>query len=208
MIKKQFKTTEPGLYTEELQQLVLRAKSGDAAALPELMKALDDLPELCEKVGNVAAHVEATWLKLLAGSDLFTGECLRRQLKRRRRELLGDNPTPIQRQLVERVLACWLRAQYVELELAQATAKNRSALQRTLDAAERQHLAAIKQLVKLQKPSRDRTRKRKTSLRRKRLIPLGLNLDRPLNASTASGTRGRGELNNRLRSYLGETLTN
>jgi hypothetical protein len=100
------------------------------------------------------------WLTLLAGRDLFTQECIHRDLERRRTELLGENPTPLKREIVERIIACWLRASYLELEFSRASGKERTSLGKLLAAAERDHLASVRMPTELQKPvSRHRVAK-------------------------------------------------
>ena len=140
-------------YTEQLRDLIDRAQKSDETALPELRKLLDDTPELWQQIGDLAQHVEAAWVKLLAPTDLFTQDCLRREAERRRIELLGDEPSPIQRHLVERVVACWLQVQYAEIVLAKSQDVSDSRLgllHKRLGSAQKQHLAAVRELLKVQ----------------------------------------------------------
>jgi hypothetical protein len=71
-----------------------------------------------------------------------------------RAELLGDNPTPVERVLVERVLACWLQVQDAELRTAQepnAYIKLADFHQRRMDATNRRFLVAVKTLALVRK---------------------------------------------------------
>jgi len=152
------KSFEPeGPYTAELHELITRAQAGDATAMPELKILLDDTPDLWQQIGDLAAHVETAWIKLLANTDLFTQECLLRQAARRREELLGDNPTPIERHLAERIVATWLQVQHAEVQMGRsegASEQQLNFLHKRLESAQKQHLAAIDQLVKVREAAK------------------------------------------------------
>ena len=67
-----------------------------------------------------------------------------------RAELLGPTPTPLERLLVERVVACWLQVQDADVRYAQA--KNPSFalgdyLQRRMDRAHKRFLTAARTLA-------------------------------------------------------------
>ena len=72
-----------------------------------------------------------------------------------RAELLGDNPTPVERLLVERVLACWVQVQDAELRYARnqkdMTFRQGDFHQRRMDATSRRYLAALKALALVRK---------------------------------------------------------
>lgn len=138
--------------TEELQQLVKRARQGDRTVLPELKKALDEDPQLWQAVGDLAKHAEATWIRLISKDDLLIQESIRRELDRRRQELAGEDPTPLEKQLVDRIVACWLALQHAEMmaaSTAESTLPQREHYLKRLDAAERRHTAAVQQLNKV-----------------------------------------------------------
>jgi hypothetical protein len=139
-------------YMGPLRELIERAQSGDQSAMPELRELLDDTPELWQQVGDAAKHVEVAWVKLLSGNDLLTQECLYREAERRRTELLGDNSTPIERHLVETIVASWLQLQHAEIQMAdsrEAPERRLNFLHRRLESAQKHHRAAINQLVKI-----------------------------------------------------------
>ena len=72
-----------------------------------------------------------------------------------RAELLGDNPTPVERLLVERVVACWVQVQEAELRFARGqgdlTIRQSDFLQRRMDSTHRRYLAALKALALVRK---------------------------------------------------------
>jgi hypothetical protein len=104
------------------------------------------------QVGDVTKHVEIAWVKLLAGGNLLTQECLHREAERRRAELLGDDPIPIERHLIETIVASWLQVQHAELQMARSQSATETQLtffHRRLESAQKHHRAAIDQLVKI-----------------------------------------------------------
>ncbi len=151
-------------YTSELRDLVERAQRGDQTAMPELRGLLDKSPELWQQVGDLAKHVETAWIKLLAANDLLTQECLQREAERRRTELLGDDPTAIERHLIETIVASWLQVKHAEMQMGNsrdATDTHLTFLHRRLDSAQKHHRATINQLVKVREVPA--TRKQKPS---------------------------------------------
>jgi hypothetical protein len=135
---------------------VRRAREGDQTVLPGLRRLLNDNPRLWECHGDMAQQAEEAWLRLAAGHDLFLHESLRRKLQELREELAGDNPSPLERLLVERVAAQWLQVYYADAVYAQtkdptvppATLRE---LQMRQESSERRFQAAIKQLAVVKK---------------------------------------------------------
>jgi hypothetical protein len=81
-------------------------------------------------------------------------EALPRKLQRLREELAGPNPTPIERLLVERVVACWLQVQDADIRYAQAEDLSRASYdyyQRRMDRCHKRYLSAIKTLATVRK---------------------------------------------------------
>ena len=151
---KEDHTEKDNPYTDELRELAERAGYGDETALPELRQLLDNTPDLWQQVGDVAQHVETAWVKLLSGNNLLTRECLHREAERRRIELLGDNPTPIERHIIETIIASWLQLQHAEVQMANPREANEQRLNyfhRRLESAQKQHRTAIDQLMKIRK---------------------------------------------------------
>ena len=139
-------------YTPQLRDLIDRAQHGDETALPDLRELLNKTPELWQQVGDIAKHVETAWVKLLAGNDLLTQECLHREAERRRTELLGDDPTPIERHLIETIVASWMQVKHAEMQMGKshgATDTQLTFFHKRLESAQKQHRAAIDQLVKI-----------------------------------------------------------
>jgi hypothetical protein len=96
-----------------------------------------------------------------AGKNLFFHESVRLKAQALRAETLGENPSPRERLLVERVVAMWLQGNYADAPYAEAqgpgaTLMLRRELQKRQESAQRSHLPAVKQLAvvrKLLKPA-------------------------------------------------------
>lgn len=162
-----FKDTETdNPCTIELRDLVERAGYGDETAIIDLRTLLNAMPELWRQVGDLAKHVETVWIKLLSGNNLLTQQCVHREAERRRAELLGDNATPIERHLIETIVASWLQLRHAEILMANSmgvTDSQLSFFHRRLEAAQKQHRTAIDQLVRVRKLERTTKRKARTS---------------------------------------------
>jgi hypothetical protein len=148
----QTKITEPDQTIERLRDLVARAQAGDASVLPALREALDADPSLWQRCGDLAAQAQAAWLQLLAGHDLLLHESVQRKLEALRVELAGPDPSPLERLVVERILAGWLQVHYADWSYAQARGPQAAPvvlreMQRRQESAQRRYLAALKQLA-------------------------------------------------------------
>jgi hypothetical protein len=139
---------------ERLQALIKRAEHGDESALPTLRAALDANPWIWERYGNLAQQSQAAWLQLIAGPNLLLRESVERKTEQLRGELAGLEPSPLERLLVERVVACWLQVQYADAAYAQlqgpSPGQHTAALKRQAGAQQR-YLFAIKTLATVRK---------------------------------------------------------
>ena len=167
-LAKQSKHDMDSPYTPELCDPIERAQRGDQTAVPELRQLLDKTPELWQQIGDLAKHVETAWIKVLAANDLLTQECLQREAERRRVELLGDDPTAIERHLIESIVANWLQLKHAEMQMASrdATDKQLTFRHRRLESAQKQHRAAINQLVKVREVTATKKQKPNDSTRK------------------------------------------
>jgi hypothetical protein len=139
---------------ERLQRLVERAEQGDEAALPELRVALDVNPWCWQRYGDLAQQSMAAWLQLIAGSNLMLHESTRRKAEQLRAELAGPGPSPLERLLAERVVACWLQTNYADATYAQlkgATPAQHTAALRRQNSAEHRYLQSVRALVTIRK---------------------------------------------------------
>ncbi len=150
------KTTEIVVPTshEGIRDLVTRAANGDLSTAPIVRKMLEK-PGVIEMFGgNLASRAQTAFVNAIAGKDIVCREAIHAKLANLRKDLLGDNPTPIEILLVERVAACWLQVQDADLQSALAkepSFRQADFNQRRMDAANRRYLAALKALALVRK---------------------------------------------------------
>ncbi len=137
----------------EFWDVIDRAQKGDATTLPKLREFLQ-LPSLAEQVGNLAKKALELLVLKWCGSNLLAKEGLTLKLEAMRNELAGANPTPLERLLVERIVACWLHLSYLEAVNAGAGSMplyQSMHYERAITLAQKRHLAAIKTLAQVRK---------------------------------------------------------
>jgi hypothetical protein len=105
-----------GLVPVEVQRIVVAANAGDASVLPALKQALADHPELIDRLGDLAAHVERQLVSLVAGSSLAASEAVTSHLAKMRRDLGEDIASPLEKLLIKRVGLCWLAVHAAEID--------------------------------------------------------------------------------------------
>jgi hypothetical protein len=139
---------------ERLQRLVQRAEQGDESVLGELRAALDVNPWVWERYGDLAQQSQGAWLQLVAGNNLLLLESARRKAEQLRGELAGPAPSPLERLLIERIVATWLQVHYSDASYAQLKgtnpAQHTAALQRQ-NSAQQRYLQAVKALATVRK---------------------------------------------------------
>jgi hypothetical protein len=150
-------TTEPALpkTPDEFRAMLKRAQAGDRAVIPVLRKLVDDPAEVEALGGNLARLAEDSFVNALGGNDLSFKMAVIKKLTHLRQELPGPSPAPVERLLVDRVVACWLQIQDAEVRCAQnqkgMTIPQADFHQRRMDATNRRHLAALKALALVRK---------------------------------------------------------
>ncbi len=137
------------------QVLLKRANEGEGPALVELRELCEGHPELWAGIGNLAGHAQTSLIRAIAGENTVVAEAIGRRAAELRRELAGPEPTPLERLLVSRIVACWLALHYAEARYAQnlgkLTMEQGEYHQRTIDRAQKRYLAAIKALAEVRR---------------------------------------------------------
>lgn len=140
---------------QELDDVWKRARKGDRSTLPALRKMLANPAIVSLLGGNLAEQAEQSYIRAAAGDDLAFKEALTRKLESMRAELAGPSPTPVERLLVERIVACWLQVQDADVRYAQnqkdCTFAQGEYHQRRQDRAHKRYLSAIKTLAVVRK---------------------------------------------------------
>jgi hypothetical protein len=139
---------------KKLMELIDSAQDGDEGALPLLRQVLDDVPRVA-RIIDLARNVERSIVKNLSGDDVFTQEAIPRNLKAMRKEVGGENPSPLERLLAERITVCWLELQYFQAiytqNLGNLSITQSDYHQRRIDKAHRRYLSSIKALAQIRK---------------------------------------------------------
>jgi hypothetical protein len=137
--------------------LVPRANAGDKAAAEALLAACAQTPRIWHMLVAVAGHAERAWIDLLTKSEGgLRPRIVEEELQRKRREIAGASPSPLEAMLAERVVLCWLAAQYADAQYAtklQAGMSFREGeyLAKRCEQANRQLLKAIESLARVRR---------------------------------------------------------
>jgi tetratricopeptide (TPR) repeat protein len=142
--------------SNELRSLLAQANERDEEAPRLIRRALEETPDSAQILSNIVAKkAERIFVKKLCGDDLLLKEALSLQLETMREEVAGPDPSPLERLLAERVIACWLQLQHAEAAYAANLGKPTTAQseyhQRRLDRVQRRFLAAIRTLAQVRK---------------------------------------------------------
>jgi hypothetical protein len=101
------------------------------------------------RAGDLARHVEAAWVDLLAGDDPLGREAVRRRADQLRRELASPGAPAAEALLADLAVANWLEVQHSQHAQASG-ASGAAARRRRSESAQRRFLAAVKALTTLQ----------------------------------------------------------
>lgn len=145
------------VFPAKLRPVLERAADGDVTALPELKKALDDYPELVDRLGNLAVVAKAGLVNLISGKCVLAKETLTRYLPSLHDKLAASVTSELERLLVDRICLCWLEAYHANFDLSQQLVQKTEdsrlcqAIQKRVDRAHARFLASIKTLATVQK---------------------------------------------------------
>jgi len=142
---------------ERLKELVEKAGKGDKKPLPEIRKILKESPDLAWQLLDVGRVAEWRYTEMmLKEEDFGKKEVLRCQLAAMREVIAGDNPSPLERLLADRIVLSWLQIQLFEDLYASSLSKSMTIAQanyyqKRIDHAHRHHLSAIRTLAQIRK---------------------------------------------------------
>jgi hypothetical protein len=148
---------EPRKTVEKLQDLLRLAEQGQEDAVPEIRQILNEHPDLAWRYVDVAQSAEDALIeKMTREEDLATKEIMRCQLEAMREQIAGENPSPLERLLAERIVATWLQIQLFEGLYTSGMSKSMTIAQgsfhqKRLDQTYRRHLSAIRALAQMRK---------------------------------------------------------
>jgi hypothetical protein len=138
-----------------------RAEDGDPEAKRELRRAVKEFaPGVIARCSNIARTYRWVVADTAAGRNLLVQEAMVERAARMVGEIAGENPSPLEVLLAERIASLWV---LVELQEALLSATYRRGqenpvgpayliqMSRILESATRRHLAAIKTLAQVRK---------------------------------------------------------
>ena len=157
---------EPAGGTEEklaeLQALSEKAEAGDKEARLELRRAVrESSPEIVAEASDVASRGQRVLAETASGGDMLAEEALCARLDLMRNEIAGENPTPLEVLLTERIVSSWLLVEVLELLMNAQLMVGEGAPRAPvyylkfvvgwLDSANRRHLSAVTALAKVRR---------------------------------------------------------
>lgn len=142
-------TERSALTAPEIRRYMERAQGGDTEALAAIRT---QCPRLFEYLGDLATSAREGLVSLACGEDALQRDAIRAQLDGMRRELCGPSPSPLEQLLVERILICWLQANYEDALAAQTRSRAKTweqvhHAQQCGERAQRRFLSAVKMLA-------------------------------------------------------------
>jgi len=96
----------------EFITLIQQADAGNRAALERLRETYAELPSIADHMSSLQYHAER---EALGGLGAGGAETFAAQADRWRKRLMGEDPTPLERLLVNRVVLDWLHALRMDL---------------------------------------------------------------------------------------------
>jgi len=135
------------------------AAKGDDRASQALIEACQTVPRLWEILSTLSSLAVRSWVDLLASERPGT-EIVRRtiekEIERKRSQVAGEDPSPLERLLAERVALCWVAATYADAEYARKLKDGMSFREgeyhaRRCEQTNRQLLKAIESLARVRR---------------------------------------------------------
>src|SRR5215207_1209071 len=100
----------------ELRILSDKAEAGEKGARGELRRAIrNSTPEVVAKASDIARKGHKILIGTAAGEDPLMEEALNTQLDLMRTQIAGEDPTPLEVLITERVVSCWLLVELLEV---------------------------------------------------------------------------------------------
>ena len=142
--------------SEELRDAIERAQDGDETALPIIREHLRARPDDYWQLVNYARVVQNAQIKAYTGAGLYVQEVMHEVVRRLREDLEGENPSPLESLLVDRIISCYLHVNFAENEYTDSVGPGARLevaeyMQKRLDRANKRYIAAIKALAQVRK---------------------------------------------------------
>ncbi len=104
---------------EELRDLSEKAENGERGARQELREKLhESSADIVVRASDIGRKAQRLLIETASGGDPLTEDALSGRLDMMQAEIAGENPTPLEVLLTERVVACWLLVELFEWLMA------------------------------------------------------------------------------------------
>jgi hypothetical protein len=100
--------TEKADFQALLSRIAKAKGKPDQADMDLLKKNFEKWPEIAQRMLNLSEYSRDKIIKGMATIDLIAETALKANLEQMRKELAGDNPTPLEVMLVELIMTDWL----------------------------------------------------------------------------------------------------
>ena len=146
-----------------LEDLSKKAEAGDEDARKELKQAVrESSPTVIARASDVGRRAQHLLIETAAGGNILTQYALSERLEMKREEIAGENPTPLEVLLTERVVACWMLVELFDALMAgqlwKKTPTEKRVTERALryylhwqETANKRFLAAVQALARVRK---------------------------------------------------------
>jgi hypothetical protein len=148
----------------ELRDLADRAERGEEGARKELRTALrESAPEVIARCSNTARSYRGILAKTASGGDPLVEEAIQERASRVAAEVAGENPSPLEALLSERIASLWVLVELFEAlmsaQLSTASGGTKGRVSPALlkhylawqDRANSRYLQAIRELARVRK---------------------------------------------------------
>ena len=148
---------------DELRELSAKAEAGEDGARQELRRKLrESSAEVVIRASDSSRRAQRLLVETAAGGSPLAEDALSGRLDMMRAEVAGEDPTPLEVLLTERVVTCWLLAELFERLMAAQLWKETPREQRMSvqhgkfylywqDLANRRFFAAVQTLARVRK---------------------------------------------------------
>jgi hypothetical protein len=137
------------------------AQDGDKEAKRELREAVRaSSPEVIASVADIASSYRKILARTASGGDQLMLEGLRAYMLQMEENIMGENPTPLEALLAERVVSCWMLVELMEALTSGWFNRDREQrvspqyllqMVKIQESAHRRYLAAIRTLAQVRK---------------------------------------------------------
>jgi hypothetical protein len=84
--------------------------------LAQLCRVLDANPQIWQDIGDLAKYAQFSIIKVIAKGNQLIAESVKKKADELRRDLSGENPSPLEKLAIERVIATFLELQFVDVK--------------------------------------------------------------------------------------------